>query len=78
MRTNTSIPHIFSGKGACVRHVLDEYNQLTTEPDAAKLSATIRSPGFHRFVQGTVESRERGPRSACHGYAQTSCQCPDH
>ncbi len=31
MRTNTSIPHIFSRKGACVRDVLDEYNDLTKD-----------------------------------------------
>jgi len=28
MRTNTSIVHLFSRKGECVRHVLDEYTPL--------------------------------------------------
>ena len=31
MRTNTSIVHLFSRKGECVRHVLDEYKYLIAE-----------------------------------------------
>lgn len=46
MRTNTSIVHLFSRKGECVRHVLDEYTSLTRNwPTAIITLAKIETTG---------------------------------
>jgi len=57
MRTNTSILHLFSGKGACVRDVLDKYRHWT--PGARRVRIRSPLPEEGRGDEGSREEDDR-------------------